>query len=411
MFKFALSPIKPVRAYFTLAIAAMVLGFFAWKPIYRDVSNEAVLLYCSKFAAYPHRSEPIYSSFAWLNEAFYDLKSGRGGNKSAKLQKLLGIKQDKLLIDAYLNYPHDYADFSNQTLVQIDSTMLDLSRPNMPEMKVVFQFSFKRNGRYYEMEDVEIMTLGECNKLNYFASRLSGTGPSDVVARNKKTMKYVRYANAWTEINKARSHEEFARAIESNPECSYLYYFDGTSYLIEGNYSSAVARFNKCFQLDPQNSFALVNRAIAKSALKDFAGSVFDTNVAVKMNPGNAFAHMNQGFDHCTYSNYSESIRSYNKAIQLNPLIYDNYINRALAREGLGEHTKAMIDYETAIKLYPSRFTAYMQRGALLMIMKKYKEAHGDFNLALRFCPQDYEHQNSLRYIKNSLSFINSDLY
>lgn len=407
MFKFDLSPIKPVRAYFTLAIAAMVLGFATGKPI----SNEAVLFYCSNFEAAPSFSEPVRSSYRWVQQAFYDLKRGKGGDKSLKLQKLLGIKQDKLLIDAYFNYPHDYADFGNQTLVQIDGTMLDLSRPNMPEMKVVFQFSFKKEGEFFQMQDVEILTLGECNKLNHFASLLSSSGPNVVVSRNKKTMKYVRYSDAWSHLNKARSHEEFNRAIESNPECSYLYYFDGTTYLMEGESSLALERFNRCLQLDPHNSFALVNRAIAKSNLKDFAGSVFDTNAAVQMNPGNAFAHMNQGYDHSTYFNYKESFRSYNKAIQLNPLVYDSYVNRALAREGLGENSMAMIDYATAIKLYPSRFSAYMQRGTLLMRMKKYKEAHLDLNFALRFCPRDEEHRNSLMYIKNSLSLINSELH
>ncbi len=402
MFKFPLSPIKPVRAYFTLAIAAMALGFATGKPI----SNEAVLFYCSNFEAAPSFSEPVSSSYRWVQQAFYDLKRGKGGDKSLKLQKLLGIKQDKLLIDAYFNYPNDYADFGNQTLVQIDGTMLDLSRPNMPEMKVVFQFSFKKESEFFQMQDVEILTLGECNKLNHFASLLSSSGPDEVVSRNRKTMKYVRYSDAWSHFNKTRSHEEFNRAIELNPECSYLYYFDGTTYLMEGESSLALERFNQCLQLDPHNSFALVNRAIAKSNLKDFAGSVFDTNAAVQMNPGNAFAHMNQGYDHSTYFNYKESIRSYSKAIQLNPLVYDSYVNRALAREGLGENSMAMTDYATAIKLYPSRFSAYMQRGTLLMRMKKYKEALVDLNFALRFCPRDEEHRNSLMYIQHSLSLI-----
>lgn len=133
-----------MRAYFTLAIAAMVLGFFVWKPIYRDVSNEVVLLYCSKFKSQPNVSEPVSSSYVWLQEAIHDLKSGKHSDKSAKLQKLLGVKQDKLLIDAYLNYPNVFATFGSQTMVQVDGTMLDLARPNMPEMKMIFQFSFKR---------------------------------------------------------------------------------------------------------------------------------------------------------------------------------------------------------------------------------------------------------------------------
>ncbi len=403
MFKFALSPIKPVRAYFTLAIAAMVLGFATGKPI----SNEAVLFYCSNFEAAPSFSEPVRSSYRWVQQAFYDLKRGKGGDKSLKLQKLLGIKQDKLLIDAYFNYPHDYADFGNQTLVQIDGTMLDLSRPNMPEMKVVFQFSFKKEGEFFQMQDVEILTLGECNKLNHFASLLSSSGPNEVVSRNKKTMKYVRYSDAWSHFNKARSHEEFNRAIESNPECSYLYYFDGTTYLMEGESSLALERFNKCLQLDPHNSFALVNRAIAKSNLKDFAGSVFDTNAAVQMNPGNAFAHMSKGFDQYTYYNYDESIRSYTKAIQLNPLFFESYLNRAMSYEKANKHSSALLDYEQAIKLRPNEIQAYMRKGLLLSSLGRHREAVVDFKKALALCPQNGEHQSDLMELYNELSNSN----
>ncbi|MBP7861824.1 tetratricopeptide repeat protein [bacterium] len=404
MFKFPLSPIKPVRAYFTLAIAAMVLGFFVWKPIYRDVSNEVVLLYCSKFKSQPNVSEPVSSSYVWLQEAIHDLKSGKHSDKSAKLQKLLGVKQDKLLIDAYLNYPNVFATFGSQTMVQVDGTMLDLARPNMPEMKMIFQFSFKKDGGFSKLQDVEILTLGQDNKFSNFTSKLSRTGPKDVIARNKQTIKHARYSLAWSHLNRLRSHEEFNRAIESNPKCSYLYYFDGTTFLQEGKYKSALSRLNKCLQLDPYNSCALVNRSDIKYKLGDFAGSVFDTNAALTISPGNAFAHMSKGFDHYTYYNYDESIRSYTKAIQLNPLFFDSYLNRAMSYEKANKHSSALLDYEQAIKLRPNEIQAYMRKGLLLSSLGRHREAIVDLKKALALCPQNGEHQSDLMEIYNELS-------
>lgn len=407
MFKFPLSPIKPVRAYFTLAIAAMVLGFFAWKPIYRDVSNEVVLLYCSKFAAYPNVSEPVSSSYGWLQEAIHDLKTGNHSDKSAKLQKLLGVKQDKLLIDAYLNYPNVFATFGSQTMVQVDGTMLDLARPNMPEMKMIFQFSFKNDGGFSKLQDVEILTLGQDNKFSNFTSKLSRTGPKDVIARNKQSIKHARYSWAWSHINKSRSHEEFDRAIKSNPKCSYLYYFDGTTFLLEGDYKSALSRLNKCLQLDPYNSCALVNRSDVKYKLGDFAGSVFDTNTALMISPGNPFVHMSKGVDHYTYYNYDESIRSYTKAIQLNPLFIESYLNRAMSFEKANKLSSALLDYEQAIRLYPHNIQAYISKGILLNRLGRYAEAVVDFKKALALCPPNGEHKLDLMMIYNELSFSN----
>ena len=45
-----------------------------------------------------------------------------------------------------------------------------------------------------------------------------------------------------------------------------------------GQYAQAIASFNKVIELDPQNTDAYVQRGVARSHLKDYAGVVADNN-------------------------------------------------------------------------------------------------------------------------------------
>lgn len=405
MFKFFLSPINPVRAYFTLAIAAMALGFFIWKPIYLSASNQAVLLYSRNVEHKCDLSEPNDFAFDWLHHAVRGLSSGKRSCQSIELQKVLGVSQNKLLLDAYLNYPQWYATVGDKYIVQIDGTLLDQSRVNLPEMKLLFQFSIKRDNGKCRLEKLEILTMGQDKKFRQFVSNLSNKGPSDVVARNKKTAKLVRYSQAWSSFDKKRSHLEFGRAIESNPNCSYLYYFEGTTYLSEGNFSSALANFDKCLSLDPQNPFALINRSASKCSLNDFAGSVYDSNAAVSFCPKNFFAQLNQGYDKHSYRNYEGAVESDTTALLQNPYCYDGYLNRSCAYEAVGNYEFALQDYASAINLYPKRPQAYMQRGVLLSHIDQPGKAIFDLNRALLL------HESGSKLLKSELLAIYQNLY
>ncbi len=407
MFRFSPSPVKPVRAYFTLAITAMVLGFFAWKPIYRDVSNEAVLFYRSHSESKINVSEPCGFSYDWLRKAICGLNSGNRNEQSSKLGDLLGLRQHKILLDSYINYPRWYAKVGDLCVVQIDGTLLDQSRPNLPEMKVLFQFSVKRVDGRCNLEKLEILTMGQEEKFKQFVSTLSVSGPSDVVARNRRTAKLVRYSEAWSQFDKARSHQEFKRAIRSNPNCSYLYYFEGTTALMENNSSSAILDFDKCLKLDPKNSFALINRSASKSLQGDYLGAVYDSNAAVLACPKNFYVHLNQAYDRHTYGNYLGAIESINIALEQNPLSYDGYINRAVAAEANHNNSMAIQDYTSAIELYPNRSQAYMRRGILFGRLNQFEKSIFDLNRALSGSSEE-KSPKELLSIYHNLSFAYS---
>lgn len=410
MFRFSPSPVKPVRAYFTLAITAMALGFFTWKPIYRDVSNEAVLFYASHSEHQIDVSEPSGFSYDWLRKAIGGLNSGKRNSQSSKLAEVLGVQQHKLLLDSYINYPKWHAKVGDLCVVQIDGTLLDQSRPNLPEMKVLFQFSIKRGDGRCSLEKLEILTMGQDEKFKHFVSTLSASGPSDVVARNRRTAKLVRYSEAWSQFDKARSHQEFKRAIRSNPNCSYLYYFEGTTALMENDSSSAISNLDKCLKLDPRNSFALINRSASKSLQGDYAGAVYDSNAAVLACPKNFFVHLNQGYDRHTYGNYSGAFQCASIALELNPFNYEGYVNRAVAAEANHNNSMAIQDYTSAIELYPNRSQAYMRRGILFGKLGQFEKSIFDLNKALNFNSEGDISSKDLMSIYHDLSFAYSHM-
>lgn len=405
MFRFSLSPVKPVRAYFVLIVASMALGYFLWKPIYIDASNAALLTFSENSKKETAILNPNDFAYDWLQKAFSELKSGKNCEHAAQLKDVLGIKDNKVLIDAYLNYPNNCASVNSSSLVQIVGTMLDVSKARMPEMKVIFQLTVVRENGAFRLEHLDVNSIGQEKQLHDFVGGLSRTGPQHVIARNKWSLKLARISHAWSDFDTKRSHQEMKRAIESNPECSYFYYFDGTSYLQEGDNLSALSNFNKCLQLDPNNSYALVNRANAKENLKDFAGSVYDTNEALRINPNNFYAHLNQGCDHYTYSNYVEAINSYNTALKLDPTNLIALNMRAKCFEALNEKDYALADYRLISDFYPDDYTAYLKRGILLADMHQLHNAVQTLENANFLCPMDLEHKKDLMLIYEKLSY------
>lgn len=404
MFRFSPSPVKPVRAYFMLIVASMALGYFLWKPIYIEASNEAILIYSENSTTKSAVLNPSDFAYDWLQQAFSELKSGKNCEHAAQLKNVLGIKDDKILIDAYLNYPDNCAFLGSSSLVQIVGTMLDVSKAKMPEIKVIFQLTVIREDGTFRLEHLDVNSIGQEKQLHNFVSGLSRTGTQGVIARNKRSLKLARISHAWSDFDTKRSHQEMKRAIESNPDCSYFYYFDGTSYLQEGDNLSALSNFNKCLQLDPYNSYALVNRANAKENLKDFAGSVYDTNEALKVNPNNFYAHLNQGCDHYTYSNYVEAINSYNAALKVDPTNRLALNMRAKCFEAINEKNNALADYCLVSNFYPDDYSAYLKRGILLADMQQFHDAVQALENASVLCPKDEEHKKDLMEIYHQLS-------
>lgn len=100
----------------------------------------------------------------------------------------------------------------------VDATMLDVSKAKLPEMKVIFELEISEENCKFQVDNLLVKKIGQDQKYHQFISGLSASGPSDVLACNKRTRKLLRYADAWLDIDEKRFHDEYNRIIDFNPK-------------------------------------------------------------------------------------------------------------------------------------------------------------------------------------------------
>ncbi|NLT49824.1 MAG: tetratricopeptide repeat protein [Ignavibacteria bacterium] len=89
--------------------------------------------------------------------------------------------------------------------------------------------------------------------------------------------------------------EDFSMAIEINPEDSIAYNNRAVAYHNLGDFSKAIKDYTQLIILNAQNSMAYNNRALAKVELGDFRGAIADYTKAIEFKPAEAEIYINRG--------------------------------------------------------------------------------------------------------------------
>src|SRR5690606_4771113 len=62
-----------------------------------------------------------------------------------------------------------------------------------------------------------------------------------------------------------------------------------------GDYQNALADYSQAILIDPQDSYALYNRALVRTRLGDWRGAVSDYDVSLQLRSDNTDAYLNRG--------------------------------------------------------------------------------------------------------------------
>ena len=195
----------------------------------------------------------------------------------------------------------------------------------------------------------------------------------------------------------------------------------GVAYMKIQQYKKAIEDFDMSVVLQPNRSDALLCRAQANLALRDYAKVQEDCSAALRINNkaerayylraqaklenGNAEAALvdfdrslrlvptaggfnDRGFTKLTLGKYESAIADFDYAIKLDSAFTVAYRNRAKAHWRGGELQIALADYDTALKSTEDAATL-TERGLLYLELKKYNRAIVDFDSALQLNPQD----------------------
>ena len=84
----------------------------------------------------------------------------------------------------------------------------------------------------------------------------------------------------------------------------------------EGKYEEAIVLLDKAIRKNPKNIYALMNRGVDKSLLKDYQGAIEDYSRIIEIDESNTLAYMNRGKNKARLEDYAGAIEDFDKAIK-----------------------------------------------------------------------------------------------
>lgn len=174
-------------------------------------------------------------------------------------------------------------------------------------------------------------------------------------------------------------------------------YNTGCPKLRNGDYAGAIADFTESIRLDPNQTAAYNNRAIAKIHLNDYKGAITDYENIVRVEPNKPDGYEGRGRVKLYLEDFGGAIIDFNKAIEVFSgwSSDDLYILRGDAKYGLKDFKGAIADYSKACK--DGQFeknlesTPFVKRGIAKSQINDKKGAIDDYNKAINIHPNNKE--------------------
>jgi tetratricopeptide (TPR) repeat protein len=132
-----------------------------------------------------------------------------------------------------------------------------------------------------------------------------------------------------------------------------------------GDYYRAIATASEAIRLDPNNTFALLNRGAAYLRRDDNDRAITDLNETIRLDPRNVLAFNYRGVGYSKKGDTDRAIADFNEAIRLDATFARAFNNRGFAYGRKGNNGQAMADYNEAIRLHPNFPLAFCNRGKL----------------------------------------------
>lgn len=99
-------------------------------------------------------------------------------------------------------------------------------------------------------------------------------------------------------------------------------------------------------------------RADLNAGKGEYSLALADYNKTLEMKADNRVAYLNRGKTHFNLKSYDLSVKDFDKALELDPKDAAAYLNRGVSYEKLGDAGKALDDYQKAIDLDPANEVA-----------------------------------------------------
>jgi tetratricopeptide (TPR) repeat protein len=182
-----------------------------------------------------------------------------------------------------------------------------------------------------------------------------------------------------------------------------IYNERGVTYFKKGQYSKAIANYDKALESNPRYAPAYTNRGAAflRKGMLEKAKADLDKAVKLKPKGKREMAYYHRGEYYKAIGKHNKAIVDYSKAINLNPWDFDAYNKRGEVYHQKGRQKEAVKDYSEAIKVNPKYAAAYINRGDAYLSIGQYNDAIADFNKAIKMNPS-----NAVIYNERAIAYF-----
>lgn len=142
-----------------------------------------------------------------------------------------------------------------------------------------------------------------------------------------------------------------------------------------GRFEEAIRCFDKAFELDPQNTDALVNKGISLGQLGRSQEALRLYDRLLEGDPSTEIAWSNKGNTLHGLGRFEEAIHCFDKAIELNPRNASFWNNKGNTLNSLEAFEKAIFCCDQALRLDPRLLAAWVNKGASLHKLGRFDEA------------------------------------
>jgi tetratricopeptide (TPR) repeat protein len=140
------------------------------------------------------------------------------------------------------------------------------------------------------------------------------------------------------------------------------YFNDGVNFSKLGQYSDAVASYDKAIFIKGSNAVYWNNRGMALDNLGRYTDAITSYEKALAVKPDYVDAWNNRGVSLRKLGRFPDAIGSYDKALAINPDYAEVWLNRGVALDYIGRYTEAVASYDKALALNPDYTEALENR-------------------------------------------------
>jgi tetratricopeptide (TPR) repeat protein len=197
---------------------------------------------------------------------------------------------------------------------------------------------------------------------------------------------------------------------QGNPEAARLSR-EGVEAAKAKDWNKAIDSFRRAVQGEPQDkknldnlAIALLQRATALVAQRDYDAAINDLNEAIKIKPDEVSSHRFRAYAYLSKGDWNNAVQDYSAVIRAAKNDPEAYERRAYVEMQLKDYDRALADYSEAIKLKPNEAKYYQLRALILQTKGDFKAALADINKVLQLDPNNANAQQVKRFLEAKLS-------